>query len=102
MDVLFTRSTLVGCARYAKNVRTMQALQEVLFQFALVSIRNTQHTRLNKKSSKIRKSENELKEAMQRAELSLVEKIKVNTLKITECIHTIHYLIRKNIAVNTN
>ena len=39
---------------------------------------------------------------MQRAELSLVEKIKVNILKITECIHTIHYLIRKNIAVNTN
>ena len=57
------------------------------------------HQRLEKK---LYKSENELKEALQRAELSLVEKAKVNTLYITKCIHTIHYLIRKNIAVNTN
>ena len=34
-------------------------------------------------------------------QLSLVEKAKVNTY-ITKCIHTIHYLIRKNIAVNEN
>ena len=50
---------------------------------------------------KLYKSENELKEALQRAELYLVEKAKVNTY-ITKCIHTIHYLIWKNIAVNTN
>ena len=57
------------------------------------------HQRLEKK---LYKSENELKEALQRAELSLVEKAKVNTLYVTECIHTIDYLIRKKIVVNTN
>ena len=56
------------------------------------------HQRLEKT---LHKSENELAEALQRAELSLVEKAKVNTY-ITKCIHTIHYLIRKNIAVNEN
>ena len=56
------------------------------------------HQRLEKK---LHKSENELAEALQRAELSLVEKAKVNTY-ITKCIHTIHYLISKNITVNAN
>ena len=42
--LLFACSTLVGCERFAKNIRTMQVLQEVLFQFALVLIRKIQHT----------------------------------------------------------
>ena len=42
---------MVGCARFLKNIRTMQILQEVLFQFALVSIRNIQHTRLSSMKS---------------------------------------------------
>ena len=46
------------------------------------------HQRLEKK---LYKSENELKETLQRTELSLVEKAKMNTY-ITKCIHTIHYL----------
>ena len=100
---------MVGCARFARNIRTMQVLQKVLFHFALVSIQDIQHTRLSNISvrhqrleKKLYKSENELKEALQRAGLSLVEKAKVNILYIIKCIHTIHHLIRKNIAVNAN
>ena len=94
---------MVECARFAKNIRTVQVLQEVLFQFAFISIRyiptNTfkqheksgRHQRLEKK---LYKSENELKEALQKAELSLAEKANGNTY-ITRCVQTIHYLIRK-------
>ena len=100
---------MVGYVRFTKNICTMQVLQEVLFQFALVSIWNVQHvSKQHEKSGrhqrlrkKLYKSENELKETLQRAELSLVEKVKVNTSCITKCIHTIYYLIRKNIAINT-
>ena len=57
------------------------------------------HQRLEKK---LYKSENELSEALERVELRAVDKAKVNTLYITKCIHAIHYLIRKNIAVNAD
>ena len=94
---------MVGYVRFTKNICTMQVLQEVLFQFALVSIWNIQHmSKQHEKSGrhqrlrkKLYKSENELKETLQRAELSLVEKVKVNISCITKCIHTIYYLIRK-------
>ena len=36
--------TIGGCARLVKNMHTMQVLQEVLFQFALVSAQNIQYT----------------------------------------------------------
>ena len=97
-DCIIHMLNMVGCARFAKNIRTMQVLQEVLLQFALVSRRNIQHAfkqheksgRHQRLEKKLYKSENELKEALQRAELSLVEKVKVNTLYITKCVHTIH------------
>ena len=59
--------------------------------------------RLEKKNTEGSTStKSELKEAFSRADEKSIEKDHANSLYITKCLHMIHYLIRKNIAITTN